>query len=1045
MSFGSKSAAQYDVQFGVNTGQFRADMGAVGEVYSRTTGLMSDQALRAAVAQEKLDRALANHGPTSLAAKSATLAYRKEMAALAAENERVVVTSDAAAVSIGHEGRSLESFARGVLSASGALKGFSRITSLASGAFLGGAGLTFALREAINASKEHQVSLAEEAAALKAQGINYSAYRGQIADTLRAQEQLTGFTEEQTVSSFTKFLRATGDVNTALKATAIAAKVARGSGQDLDTITTKLVRGYNGQARGLAGLNIIVAKGAKGWAILEAANTAYANSSQAFANTEAGSEARRNLAIHETTELIGQGLIPGYKNLNTTIADWLDQTKNQKKIQQDVNTVIHDGADVIHGLVDAEKLVAPPIHAIISALGGLENAVELAFVAGIARKAIKAANSIGLIKAASNRARTAIVTDAAVEQKALETTGGVAAGVAAEEAAAGSGAAVGLGGALRGAGAAGLSALGPLGVAVGGGYALGQIFDAPTNAGSIAQLEQWAKAGGQKGKLAQQVLDQLNVKAANGQAAGSLTIADVAQAIAGGFLTVAGVQKLKDRFVNPQQYQAALALAREHAGTSTGGINVPNTAAGSFTNPSYISPAQQRANALALHPDSLTALGTQLSYDRNAIAFLTKRFHAGKIDGADYSKQLQALASDEASTQGQITSVEQAAAQKVADARARAKAKAAAAAKAYRTGISTQTLQLQTEVVKQQQQARSTVHVVTSSSGNVSIVGPSAKQVVDVPGQQKLIALYKKEANDKKLTENKRAQYAKLAADQDDRQAKDIEAENKRRDKAVAAAKKALAAKLAGQNELADAILQNALASAQLSETQAGTNAAALAKAQAAELRAQEAILAQDKSEAKHLSGLALEQNRSNQYATKTAIAQLKQQSSGGRADELSVGDALLANAFATAQLHETQAGTNAAKLKKAQAEELAVYVAQLEQEKAEEKGLVGAALAQKRGEEIATRQSIAELKNATAPAASTGANDAQFLSSFSSIISSFAPNVFPDPHTGKIATHGFETVNELRGIKGHLADMKKSAKFPGTYGYKLAALAAFG
>src|SRR4051812_44625336 len=108
------SGASWDVRFGVNLGQFRADMRDVRVEYARTTGSMSTESLRAAVAQEKLDRVLAHSGADSYAAKRATLAYRNEMEALARDAGH---TSRALAA----EEHQLGRVAKGAIAGSGAL------------------------------------------------------------------------------------------------------------------------------------------------------------------------------------------------------------------------------------------------------------------------------------------------------------------------------------------------------------------------------------------------------------------------------------------------------------------------------------------------------------------------------------------------------------------------------------------------------------------------------------------------------------------------------------------------------------------------------------------------------------------------------------------------------------------------------------------------------------------------------------------------------------------------------------------------------------
>jgi TP901 family phage tail tape measure protein len=97
MPFSDFTAARGDVVFQTNLGQFRGDMAQIEAVYGRTTGAMSDEALRLAVAQEKLNRAIVQSGPESLAAGKATLAYRTEVNELATAQERAAITTQRAA------------------------------------------------------------------------------------------------------------------------------------------------------------------------------------------------------------------------------------------------------------------------------------------------------------------------------------------------------------------------------------------------------------------------------------------------------------------------------------------------------------------------------------------------------------------------------------------------------------------------------------------------------------------------------------------------------------------------------------------------------------------------------------------------------------------------------------------------------------------------------------------------------------------------------------------------------------------------------------
>lgn len=993
MTFGRSAAAEYDVRFAVNTGQFRADMSTIGREYARTTGAMSSEALRAAVAQEKLDRAIKRSGPSSLAAKNATLAYRREMESLSSQTVRL-------GSNVRRTDHDLERFGRGALAGSGILRGFGRAASFASTSFLGGAGLLYAIKEATKAAQDHAVREGQLRTAVTAAGISYVAYRRQINEAIDAQERL-GFSEEDSVKAFTKLIVATQDVAKATHYQGLAADIARKFNVDLAVAANAVARAVGGQTGALRRIDPAIKAGISSAQALKQAEHDLAGSAEDYGKRAAGAHDRATVAIHHEEVLIGQGLIPIRRRLDDEIATYLGKAENQKKIQEDVNQAIKAGTQIVHGLVDAERLIAPPIRIAIRALGGLEHAVTDALILGIVLKARRAAISFGLIQAASTRTAAVVVADAAVEEAAI-------AGVGTAAVVAGGKVAL-LGGRLV--------SLGKLGVAVAG-------LNLALNGNRFNKDDKWSLKG------IGQALNPLNfgrdVEAALGMhdAREQPPIADSTFRVPGWGIP-----------------------ASANAGT---GPKIPGTLSGTGQGlDRRVTPAQQRAIDLARNPDSLSALGAQRTYDQNAIAFLKRRFAAGKVDGKTYATTLASLYADQTSTDATIQSIHDAAAQTAADAASKAaasaKARAAKAARDYRTGLSTEAETLKNRILRQQAAQRGKVHVETTDAGRIVLHAPPARES---RGEKNLIAFYRKEAHDARLTEGERQRYAHLALTEEEHAVKAIESETKRRAKLIEAAKKALAAKLAGQHELGDAILQNALAAAQLSETQAGSNAAAASKAQAAELRVEQVILAEQKRAGKNLVGLAQQQNLAEQLQTRSEIVRLKQQGGGKRADEFSVGDQILQNALETARLHETRAGTNAAKLKRAQADELRVYVAILKQQRAEEKGLTGLALQSKKAEEIATRSAIAQLKQSSTPAAAAaGANERQFLASFKQIVGAYAPNAFQPPQQkgGKTDTHLYELVHETRRQTGLVARLLDRTRFPASEYSGFSAGAAFG
>src|SRR5579862_5590893 len=97
MPFGEEIlAAQADVVYATNLGQFKVDQAEIEAVYARTTGAMSDEALKLSIAQERLNRAIAQQGPESLAAGRATVAYRAQLDELAASEVATAAAADKA-------------------------------------------------------------------------------------------------------------------------------------------------------------------------------------------------------------------------------------------------------------------------------------------------------------------------------------------------------------------------------------------------------------------------------------------------------------------------------------------------------------------------------------------------------------------------------------------------------------------------------------------------------------------------------------------------------------------------------------------------------------------------------------------------------------------------------------------------------------------------------------------------------------------------------------------------------------------------------------
>jgi TP901 family phage tail tape measure protein len=97
MGFNDTPIAGGDVVFKANVGLFKGDMAEIEAIYGRTTGAMSEEALKLSLAQDKLNRAILQSGPESAAAGRATLGYRAEVDALAKSEAAAAAASKRAA------------------------------------------------------------------------------------------------------------------------------------------------------------------------------------------------------------------------------------------------------------------------------------------------------------------------------------------------------------------------------------------------------------------------------------------------------------------------------------------------------------------------------------------------------------------------------------------------------------------------------------------------------------------------------------------------------------------------------------------------------------------------------------------------------------------------------------------------------------------------------------------------------------------------------------------------------------------------------------
>jgi len=129
--------------------------------------------------------------------------------------------------------------------------------------------------------------------------------------------RLSGIADDALIPSFNQLYLATGDINLAMKNLNTAIDVSRGTSNELGAVVDALTKGYAGNTRGLAGLNLGLSRAylasADMTAITKELNNQFSGASAAFLETYAGKVAVLNNNWNETKEIVGQGLVMAFQ------------------------------------------------------------------------------------------------------------------------------------------------------------------------------------------------------------------------------------------------------------------------------------------------------------------------------------------------------------------------------------------------------------------------------------------------------------------------------------------------------------------------------------------------------------------------------------------------------------------------------------------------------------------------------------------------------------------------------------------------------------
>ena len=146
---------------------------------------------------------------------------------------------------------------------------------------------------------------------------------------ISTQGRLLGVTDDELRPAIASLSRVTGSVTKAQKAAALAMDISAAKGLSLESVTKSLERAYGGNLNAVAKiapeLKGMIKEGASLEQVMDALNKKFGGEAAAAADTTEGKFKRLKVALDETKESVGEGLIPVIESalpFLQSFADW---------------------------------------------------------------------------------------------------------------------------------------------------------------------------------------------------------------------------------------------------------------------------------------------------------------------------------------------------------------------------------------------------------------------------------------------------------------------------------------------------------------------------------------------------------------------------------------------------------------------------------------------------------------------------------------------------------------------------------------------------
>ena len=181
-----------------------------------------------------------------------------------------------------------------------------------------GVAITAFAKSAVNAFIESEKAAAKLRTTVKNLGLEFE--QPGIDKYLQGLSLQFGIIDENLIPGFQRLLIATKDVSTAQSLFETALNVSAGTGKDLNAVTTSLSKAYMGDNVALGGLGVGLSKAqlksASFLDIQKQLNVNFAGQAAAAVEGYAGDMAKLTVAVDESKEAIGKGLLDALKALS---------------------------------------------------------------------------------------------------------------------------------------------------------------------------------------------------------------------------------------------------------------------------------------------------------------------------------------------------------------------------------------------------------------------------------------------------------------------------------------------------------------------------------------------------------------------------------------------------------------------------------------------------------------------------------------------------------------------------------------------------------